>query len=149
MNSRPHGPEPCALPAALHPVKPVYYNDCSGKCQEKNTRGARLAKIPAGLGLQRVSCLAHAESERGDGAKAPERGRLCGQGDKPSDSSGPSLSLRDTSPRRGERQECFFCHWQRDGTFPRRGERQACDLRTGWPEIAFTRMLCPMAVLIS
>ena len=35
LNSRPHGPEPCALPSALHPEKPVHYNDCETKCQEK------------------------------------------------------------------------------------------------------------------
>ena len=42
LNSRPHGPEPCALPAALHPEKPIHYNDCPAKCQEKSCEAAQL-----------------------------------------------------------------------------------------------------------
>ena len=35
LNPRPHGPEPCALPTALHPdVQHGYYKDFSARCQE-------------------------------------------------------------------------------------------------------------------
>ena len=35
LNPRPHGPEPCALPTALHPdVQHGYYKDFSPRCQE-------------------------------------------------------------------------------------------------------------------
>ena len=66
LNSRPHGPEPCALPAALHPVKPVYYNDCSGKCQEKNPGWARRAPAESegGLGLARKRLVWQGTADR-------------------------------------------------------------------------------------
>ena len=36
LNPRPHGPEPCALPTALHPdVQHGYYKDFSARCQER------------------------------------------------------------------------------------------------------------------
>ncbi len=173
LNSRPHGPEPCALPAALHPVKPVYYNDCSGKCQEKNPGWARRAQ-KSRMGTARTR---RKREGLGPRAKAPDMARHCGPGDNPSVTAlawdraatppltqgrqgcififtflsffflsaetaplrhfvtplpdagrGRSASFAAGSamalpPRRGERQECFFCRWQRDGTFPpTRGE---------------------------